>query len=133
MSLVNKQICIVDDDESVRRALSLLLGTFGFEMQTFASATEFLSSVLTRIPGCLILDVHMAGMNGFALQQKLNANGFRVPIIFISANKNLRFSDEYLKAAGSVGFLQKPFQDQALIDLINVVIAKKGSMDDAWE
>jgi FixJ family two-component response regulator len=124
MSLEKKQIYIVDDDESVCRALSLLLDTFGFEVRTFASAAEFLSSVLKHAPGCLILDVYMAEMDGFALQQKLNTNGLRLPIIFISADKNLKLSEQYLKAAGAVGFLQKPFNDQALVDLIKVALEK---------
>ena len=120
-----KQIYIVDDDESIRRALSLLLDTYGFEVRTFASAVEFLNSILKSAPGCLILDVHMAGMDGFTLQQKLNSNGFRLPIIFISADKNLKFSEPYLKAAGAVGFLQKPFNDQELVDLIQVALEKQ--------
>jgi len=120
-----EQIYIVDDDESVRNAVSLLLGTFGFEAQAFASADEFLSFVDKDASACLILDVYMAGMNGFALQQKLNAGGFRTPIIFISANKNLRLSPQYLKKAGAVGFLQKPFNDGALVDLINIAIKKR--------
>ncbi len=126
MSPEKKQIYIVDDDESVCHALSLLLDTYGFAVQTFASAAAFLNSVLKHAPGCLILDVHMAEMDGFVLQQKLNTNGFRIPIIFISADKNLKFSEEYLKAAGAVGFLQKPFNDQALVDLINIAVEERG-------
>jgi len=128
MSLEKKQIYIVDDDESVCRALSLLLGTYGFEVRTFTSAAAFLNSILKHAPGCLILDVHMAGMDGFALQQKLNTNGFRLPIIFMSADKNLKFSERYLKVAGAVGLLQKPFNDQALVALINVALEKKGKV-----
>jgi len=119
-----KQIFIVDDDESVCRALGLLLDTYGFEVQTFTSAAEFLNSVLKCASGCLILDVHMPGMDGFVLQQRLNTNGFRLPIIFISADKKIQFSEQYLKSAGAVGFLQKPFNDQALVDLINIAIEK---------
>jgi FixJ family two-component response regulator len=121
-----KQVYIVDDDESVCRALGLLLDTFEFEVRTFASGFDFLNSALTSAPGCLVLDVHMAGMNGFELQQQLNTNGFRLPIIFISADKTLAFSEPYLKAAGAVGYLQKPFNDQALVDLINSAFEKKG-------
>jgi two-component system, LuxR family, response regulator TtrR len=117
-----KQVCIVDDDESVRRALGLLLDTYGFGVRTFAAAAELLNAALSYTPECLILDVHMAGMDGFALQQKLNANGIRIPIIFISADKNIKLSEKYLKAAGAVGFLQKPFNDQALVDLINSAV-----------
>lgn len=122
-----KQIYIVDDDESVCRAVSLLLDTYGFEVRTFFSAVEFLNSILKHVPRCLILDVHMPGMDGFVLQHKLNSNGFRIPIIFISADKNLKFSEQYLKAAGSVGFLQKPFNDQALVALINIAVEKSGT------
>lgn len=125
MLLVKKQIYIVDDDESVRRALGILLGAYGFEVRTFASAAEFISSVLKQALGCLILDVHMPEMDGFTLQQKLNANGFRVQIIFISADRNLKFSETYLKAAGAVGFLQKPFNDQELVDLIHIAFENK--------
>jgi len=125
ISREKNQIYIVDDDESICRALSLLLSTYGFAVRTFASAVEFLNSVLKHAPGCLILDVHMAGMDGFALQQKLNGNSFRLPIIFMSADKNLNLSKQYLQSAGAIGFLQKPFNDQALIDLINVALEKK--------
>lgn len=132
MSPEKKQIYIVDDDESVCRSLSLLLDTYGFGVQTFASAAEFLNSILKHAPGCLVLDVHMPGMDGFALQQKLNSNGFRIPIIFISADRNLRFSEEYLRATGAVGFLQKPFNDQELVGLINIAV-EKSSMDKTKE
>jgi FixJ family two-component response regulator len=129
MLLTKKQVYIVDDDESVRRALCLLLDTYGFEVRTFGSAVEFLSSVLKQGAGCLVLDVHMPGMDGFALQQQLNTNGFKIPIIFISADKNLKFSEPYLKAVGAVGFLQKPFNDHELVDLINLAVDKKGAMN----
>lgn len=120
-----RQICIVDDDASVCRALSLLLNTFGFEVQAFTSAVEFLSSAIKDKAECLILDVHMAGMDGFALQQKLETSGSRTPIIFISANKNLIISQQYLKSCGAAGFLQKPFNDQALVNLINIALKGK--------
>jgi FixJ family two-component response regulator len=122
--LNKKIIYIVDDDRSVCRAVVLLLDTFGIEVRTFASAADFMNSVLKNAPGCLILDVHMAEMDGFALQQKLSAHGFRMPIIFISADKDLKFSEQYLKAAGAVGFLQKPFHDRELVNLINAAFEK---------
>lgn len=125
MTAEKKQIYIVDDDESICRAVKLLLDTFGFAVQTFASAGEFLNSVLKNSPGCLILDVHMEEMDGFALQQKLRAHNFRIPIIFISADRTLKFPEQYLIAAGAIGFLQKPFNDQALVDLINVALQKE--------
>jgi two-component system response regulator FixJ len=125
MALNKMQIYVVDDDESVCRAIRLLLDTLGFEVQTFASASKFMNSVLKNAPVCLILDVHMADMDGFTLQQKLNAHGFRLPIIFISADKDLKLSKQYLNAAGAIGFLQKPFNDLALVDLINTALEKR--------
>jgi two-component system response regulator AtoC len=112
------KIYIVDDDESVRYALSLFLDSFGFEVQTFVSAIDFLSSISKDAPGYLILDVCMAGMNGFELQQKLKTDGFQLQTIFISADRNLGLSEQYLKETTSADFLQKPFTGQALVDLI---------------
>ncbi|MBN2143473.1 MAG: response regulator [Candidatus Aureabacteria bacterium] len=124
MASGNKQVFVVDDDESVCRALKILLVTYGFEVQTFASAEKFLNSVQHLGPGCLILDVHMPGMDGFALQQRLNEDGFRFPVIFISVNKNLKSAEQYLKAPGTAGVLQKPFNDQELVDLIEAAFKK---------
>jgi two-component system response regulator FixJ len=129
MLSTKKQVYIVDDDESVGRSLGLLLDTHGFEVRTFGSAAEFVNSVLKHGPKCLLLDVHMPGMDGFSLQQRLGVNGFEIPIIFISADKNLKFSEPYLKAVGAVGFLQKPFNDHELVDLINLAVDKKGAMN----
>lgn len=113
-----RQIYIVDDDESVRRALVILLGTFGFEVKTFASAEEFFSAVPNSAPGCLILDIHMSGLSGWDAQKKLMQAGSKRPVIVISADKNGGLKERALKA-GIVGFLQKPFNDQELVDLIN--------------
>jgi FixJ family two-component response regulator len=124
ISIEKKKIYIVDDDLSVCRALRLLLDTYGFRIQTFVSAAKSFAAILKHTPACLILDIHMTGIGGLALQQKLNSKGFRIPTIFISADKNLKLSKQYLKTVGAVGFLQKPFNDQALVDLINVAIGK---------
>ena len=69
--------------------------------------------------------MHLPGMDGFALRQRLNETGFHFPIIFISVNKNLKSAEQYLKAPVTVGVLQKPFNAQELIDLINVAFKKK--------
>ncbi len=124
MPAKKKQIYIVDDDLSVCRALSLLLDTYGFRVQTFLSAAKSFTAILKYIPACLILDIHMTGIGGLELQQKLNNKGFRIPTIFISADKNLKLSKQYLKTVGAVGFLQKPFNDQALVDFINIALGK---------
>jgi FixJ family two-component response regulator len=119
-----KQIFIVDDDESVCRALSILLVTYGFTVDTFTSAEEFFRAVPNSVPGCLLLDIHMPGLDGWETQQRLIKSGSSRPIIIISADKNYGLNKKALKA-GAVGFLQKPFNDQALVDLINIAVEKK--------
>ena len=80
-------ISIVDDDESVRTATEALLRSIGYEVKTFASAELFLESGALRETECLVLDVQMPGIDGLELQRQLNEAGFRVPIIFITANE----------------------------------------------
>jgi FixJ family two-component response regulator len=108
-------VSIVDDDESVRRAVGRLVRGFGFTVVVFASAQEFLVSGRLRDTSCLILDVHMPRMNGLQLQAYLVQAGCRMPIIFITA-----YPDEEVQAqalqAGAVCFLEKPFSDAALLN-----------------
>jgi len=119
-----KQIFIVDDDESVCRALSILLATYGFTVDTFTSAEDFFSAAPDSIPGCLILDIHMPGMDGWKALERLFVSGSSRPVIIISADKSEGLNEKALKG-GAAGFLQKPFNDQALVDLINVVFKKE--------
>jgi len=124
MSSDKKQIYIVDDDESVSRALKLLLVIYGFAVETFVSAEKFFSSVSNSTEGCLILDLHLSGLNGWDTQKRIRDTGFNRPIIFISTDKDDNLKGQALKA-GAVGFLQKPFDDHALIGLIKVAFEKK--------
>ncbi len=124
MLLDNKQIFIVDDDESVCRALSILLATYGFIVDTFTCAEEFFWAVPNSVAGCLILDIHMPRLDGWKTLQHLLALGSSRPVIIISADKNGGLSEKAIKA-GAVGFLQKPFNDQALVDLINIAFENK--------
>ncbi len=118
MSLGMKQIYIVDDDVSVRRALKLLMLTYGFEVETYASPEDFFSAVPNSTPGCLIMDIHMSGLNGWEAHQRLVKSGSDRPVIIISADKTEGLRERASKA-GVAGFLQKPFNDQDLVDLIN--------------
>ncbi len=127
MSPGNKQIFIVDDDISVCRALSILLATYGFTVDTFTSAGEFFCAVPNSVPGCLLLDIHMPGLDGWETQQQLIKSGSSRPIIMMSADKNYGLNKKAINA-GAVGFLQKPFNDQALVDLINSAFEKKGEI-----
>ena len=124
MSPKNKQIFIVDDDESVCRALSILLFTYGFSVKTFICAEDFFNAVPNSVPGCLILDIHMPGLDGWDTQQRLWKSGSSRPVIIMSADKNEGLSERALKT-GAAGYLQKPFNDQELVDLIKVTFENK--------
>jgi len=111
-------IFIVDDDESVCRALKILLMSYDFEVKTFNSAQNFFDTVAHDVPGCLLLDIHMPEIDGWEAQKRIVASGSKRPVIFISAEKQDNAADRALKA-GAMGFLQKPVNAQTLVDLIN--------------
>ena len=118
MADIRPVIAIVDDDLSVRRALSRLVRLAGYVVESFASAREFLASAPRGRTACLVLDIHLnGGMSGFDLQERLVADGVTIPTIFITAHDNAR-TRERVKQSGVAGFLSKPFGDQALLDLL---------------
>jgi FixJ family two-component response regulator len=111
-------IGIVDDDPSVRKSLARLLTAAGFEASTFASAREFLDGGgLAPAPECLIVDIHLGGMNGFELRDQLVAAGSAVPVIFITAHDDVP-TRERAQQSGSSGYLRKPFEQHALLGAI---------------
>lgn len=111
-------IYIIDDDDGMRRALSLLVSTVGYQTQTFASADEFLQRFDPDRHGCLILDIRMPGMSGLELQQHLNQTGSMLPLIFITGHGDVPMAVQAMKE-GAFEFIQKPFRDQDLLDRIN--------------
>jgi len=119
-----KQIFIVDDDASVCRALSILLATYGFTVGTFTSAEDFFRAVPNSVSGCLLLDIHMPTLDGWETLHYLSTSGSSRPVIIMSADKNGGLNERSSKA-GAVGYLQKPFSDQALVDLIKVAFEKQ--------
>jgi len=121
----NEQIFIVDDEESVCRALSVLLGTYGFIVDTFTCAKEFFRRVPNNVAGCLVLDIHMPVLDGWETLKQLRASGSNRPVIIISADKKEGLNEKALHA-GAAGYLQKPFDDQALVGLIKVALNKDG-------
>ena len=112
---------VVDDDESVRESLPDLLREFGFAARAFSSAKEFLLSGCVDETGCLILDIAMPGMSGPELQQELTRRGKKVPIIFITGQRDETTRDRVLKQ-GAAGFLLKPFSDSALLAAIKTAL-----------
>jgi FixJ family two-component response regulator len=110
-------VFIVDDDESVRRALKRLIKVAGFKAKAFGSAREFIDSEHYQRVGVLVLDVRMPGMSGLELQKYLVDSGSDMPVIFITAHEDTRTRRKALEA-GAIGFLKKPFEDQILLDAV---------------
>jgi FixJ family two-component response regulator len=113
-------VSIVDDDESVRESLPDLLREFGFLVQAFSSAEEFLASNYLRQTNCLILDIAMPGMSGPDLQRELMRRRTEIPIIFMTAHATILLPD--LLEQGAVECLLKPFSDTELRDALNVAL-----------
>jgi FixJ family two-component response regulator len=113
-------ISIVDDDLSMRRALRRLVQSAGYAVETFASAHEYLDATPRARGGCLVLDIHMAGMNGFELQERLVSDRCSVPVIFITAHDDPT-TRERIRRSGAAGYLSKPFEPEALLDEIRRV------------
>ena len=114
-------VAVVDDDESVRESLPDLLGEFGFDARVFPSAEEFLVSDSLGQTKCLVLDIAMPGMTGFDLQQELKVRGHKIPIVFITAQKDETVRKRAFER-GAVGFLLKPFSDTALLGALNAAL-----------
>ena len=116
-------IACIDDDKSVRDAIEGFLRAFGFTVQVFSSAEDFLQSGLVMQTSCLIADVKLPGLSGLQLQDRLTASGQRVPTIFITA-----FSDEHRRAqalgAGAICFLEKPITKDELLGCIRLALAQ---------
>jgi FixJ family two-component response regulator len=117
---VSPVISVVDDDLSVRRALRRLIQSEGYAVETHASAHDFLSSTPSGRVDCLVLDIHLDGMNGFELQERLASDQISIPIIFITAHDDPA-TRERIRESGAAGFLSKPFNPQALLDAIHGV------------
>ena len=117
---MSPRVFIVDDDHAVRKALGLLLGSVGLETMAFASAREFLAfyKPSTRpVAECLVVDVRMPGMSGLELQHELHVRDIKVPVIVLSGYADVPMAVRAM-TAGAVTFLQKPVNEQALIDCI---------------
>lgn len=114
-------VAIVDDDESVRTAVHGVLKSVGLNTRSFASAEEFLRSGDQRETGCLITDIRMPGMSGLELQATLAEEDYRIPIIFITAYGDARTRTQAMRA-GAVEFLEKPFDDDVLLESVRTVL-----------
>ena len=123
MKELEPMVFVVDDDNSIRVALQRLIKSVGIKAEAFASAGEFLSNPHYEGPGCIVCDIRMPGLSGLDLQEELAKAGNTLPIIFMTGHGTIPMSVKAMKA-GAIDFLEKPFEDQALLDLIQHAIER---------
>src|SRR5439155_27066602 len=111
-------IAIVDDDASIRRSLRRLLRTAGYGAETFTSAREFLEWLPRGRAACVLLDVHMKGMTGFELQERLS-----LPVLFITSHDD-PLTRARIEKSGAAGHLWKPFEQQAVLDAVRRIVGR---------
>ena len=115
-------IAIVEDEEPIRKALSRLLRSAGMDVDLFPSGVEFLESLATQRPECVVLDLHMPEINGFDVQARLMESGVRVPVVIITGHDSDETRDRALSGF-PVAYLRKPVNDQALLDAIELALS----------
>ena len=116
-------VYVLDDDVSVCRALTLLLTTHRFKVETFTRAADFLAARHPKIPSCLVLDIRLPEMNGLALQNAMGARDLFIPIVFITGHGDIPMSVQAMQA-GAIDFLPKPFTEKKLLNAIERALAK---------
>lgn len=114
-------VFIVDDEAAVAKSLRWLIESVGLRVETFPTASEFLARYRVQDPGCLVLDVRMPAMSGLELQERLNAEGISLPIIFVTGHGGVQTAVRALKG-GAIDFIEKPFDDQRMLDLVHKAI-----------
>lgn len=126
-TLPDSIVYVVDDDESIRGALTSLLMSVGIHVRAFESADDFLAAETPDVPSCLILDVRLRGASGLTLQQEPFRGSVRFPVIFLTGHGDIEMSVKAMKA-GAFDFMTKPFKDQDLIDTIAAALKRDGEM-----
>ena len=121
-------VAVVDDEAPVRTALRRLLHLADYDVSTFASGEEFLESIPGHRPDCVLLDVHMPGLTGFQVQEKMLGSSLDMPVIFITANED-RGIDEAASRAGCVCVLHKPFSNDTLLAAVFAALHRFDSTD----
>jgi len=118
------RIALVDDDAAVRVALTRLLRIAGYEVESFASGDELLAACEARTPDCLLLDVHLPGLSGFELLQRVRDNGANPPAVFLTASEDASIADR-VRQCGGVRLLRKPFSSDVLREAIGAALATR--------
>src|SRR5262252_5703761 len=120
---VGPVVFVIDDDASVRAAISSLIRSVGLRAEVFASVSEFLAHKPSSTTSCLILDVRLPGVSGLEFQSELAKANAEIPIIFITGHGDIPMTVKAMKA-GAVEFLTKPFRDQDLLDAIQIALER---------
>ncbi|UPK07092.1 response regulator transcription factor [Bradyrhizobium sp. 170] len=116
-------VLVIDDDASVRRALTNLFESIGLKVEVFASAAEMLDSKLPDVASCLVLDIRLPGLSGLDFQTELAKANIHIPIIFMTGHGDIPMSVRAMKG-GAVDFLTKPFRDQDMLDAVVTAIER---------
>ena len=118
---------LIDDDEGVREALTILLAEAGFMVRTHKSGSDFLDVLATATSGVIVSDIRMPGIDGLELQQRLKSVKHALPLIFITGHGDIQMAVQAIKE-GASDFLEKPFEESLLIEAIRTASARKGSV-----
>ena len=119
----SQTVFVVDDEEPVRKALRLMLETSGFQVETFPTAQAFLDTYRPSMPGCLILDVRMPGMDGMQLLRELAHRDYYPPIIMLTAHGDIPMAVDAIQT-GAIDFLEKPAEPAAIQEKVTAALAK---------
>ncbi len=125
-----QMVLVVDDDESMRVALTYLFRSMDLDVKVFKSATDVLDAGIPDVPCCLVLDIRLPGVSGLDFQETLAKTGLDVPIVFITGHGDIPMSVRAMKA-GAVDFLTKPFRDQDMLDAVMRALTKDRERRDA--
>jgi FixJ family two-component response regulator len=122
-SVQEPTVFVVDDEESLRTALSNLFRSVGLRVEVFGSAAELLRSKLPDVVSCLVLDVRLPGLSGLDFQAELAKANLHIPIIFMTGHGDVPMSVKAMKA-GALDFLTKPFRDQDMLDAVTMALER---------
>ncbi|MFF9551059.1 response regulator FixJ [Methylobacterium fujisawaense] len=117
---------VVDDDPAMRDSVGFLLGTEGFEVRLYETATDFLQRLVEPAAGCVLTDIRMPGLNGLELLRRLRASGHKLPVIMMTGHGDVPLAVEAMKL-GACDFIEKPFDDEALLQALRSALERNGA------
>ncbi len=119
---------VVDDDPAMRDSVGFLLGTEGFEVRLYETATDFLRRLVEPAAGCVLTDIRMPGLNGLELLRRLRASGHKLPVIMMTGHGDVPLAVEAMKL-GACDFIEKPFDDEALLQALRSALERNGAAE----